>query len=83
MMEIPNTDEIKNPSPAVAALRAQLMDGLCDVDTLAEALNKTKRQVQNYIREGLPVVYIGRNPFPVVSKARDWLISRRDQKHAA
>jgi hypothetical protein len=72
MIDIPDTG--KEPSAAVAAVRAELMNGLATVEVFAEAIDKTPRQVQNYIRAGMPVVRYGKTPYVIVTPARDWLI---------
>ena len=67
-----------NPeSPAVAAIRGMLLDGLAGVEDFATAADRTVRTVYSWIAAGLPVVYIGRTPYVVVAPARDWLRSRR------
>lgn len=60
-------------SPAVAAIRAKMLDGLAPVDAFAAAIGKTPRTIYSYIALGLPVTYIGRTPYVIIEPARDWL----------
>ena len=64
-------------SPAVAELRAKLLDGLAPIDTFAEAIDKTPRTVFAYIAQGMPALYIGRTPYVRIDTARDWLLAQR------
>jgi hypothetical protein len=66
-------------SPAVAAIRAKLLDGLAEVDVFAEAAGKTPRTVFGWIAAGLPVSYVGRTPYVVVEPAREWLRTKRQR----
>jgi hypothetical protein len=63
-------------SPAVAAVRNRLMDGLADVNTFATALGKSRRRVQQLLAEGLPHIHYGQTPYVQIDKAKDWLLSR-------
>jgi hypothetical protein len=77
MIEIPDDTDRDKLTPSVEEVRAELMAGLSDVSTFAAAIRRTPRQVQNWIRAGMPTIYFGRTPFPEVSAARAWLASRR------
>jgi hypothetical protein len=64
-------------SPAVAAVRAKLMEGLAPVDAFAQALGKCERVVKSWLGKGMPHIRYGRTPYIVVDQARDWLINRK------
>jgi hypothetical protein len=64
-------------SPAVAAIRAQLMDGRASLQDFAAAINKSTRTVHTYIAQGMPTEYVGKTPYPVVEEAIKWLRARR------
>ena len=42
----------------------------------AEAIDRSERQVNNYVAEGMPSVKIGRSRFIVLAEARPWLLAR-------
>jgi hypothetical protein len=75
-MTIDISDEVKEPSPAVAAVRAELMNGLATVDVFAEAIGKTHRQIQNYVRAGMPHVRYGKTPHICITEAKHWLLAK-------
>jgi hypothetical protein len=64
-------------SAEAEALRAQLLEGLAPVPLFAAAANRTVRQINTWISEGLPIVRIGRTPYVVIEKARPWLVARK------
>jgi hypothetical protein len=70
------SEEERTIPPAVAAVRAKMLNDLTSVDVFAKAIEKTPRTVQNWIVQGLPVTYIGRTPYVMVDAARDWLMKR-------
>jgi hypothetical protein len=74
MIELSTTDE--NLSPAAAAVRLKLMDGLAPLGAFAQAIGRGERQVQNWIADGLPCVRYGKTPYIVIDEAKRWLISR-------
>ena len=50
---------VQDACPAVAAVRAKLLDGLTSIEVFAAAINRTTRQVSTWIAQGLPVTYVG------------------------
>lgn len=74
MIELPETQE--HLTAAAAAVRANLLAGLCDVPTFASALGKTDRAVQAWMTKGLPHVRVGNTPYVVIDEAKRWLFSR-------
>jgi hypothetical protein len=72
---IPDHTEAEE-SPAVAAVRHRLMDGLADVGTFAAALGRSRRRVQQLLAEGLPHIHYGQKPYVQIDAARAWLIAR-------
>ena len=75
MLQSPDTTE--NLPADVAAVRQTFMAGLCTVETLAAAIGKSTQSIRLYIRDGMPVVYYGRDPYPVIEEAKRWLINRK------
>jgi hypothetical protein len=61
------------------SINRKLMDGLATVPAFAEGVNKTTRTVGLYIRDGMPVIYIGRTPYPIVDRALAWLKARGER----
>ena len=61
-------------TPAAAAVRAALLDGLTTVEAFAEGVGKCKRTVDEWIARGMPTVYVGRTPYIPINQARDWLL---------
>ena len=58
---------------ASVAIRAKVFEDLAAISEYAAAHNKCDRTVWNWIALGLPVTYIGRTPYVVLSKAaRFW-----------
>ena len=74
-MTIDISDEVEEPSAAVAAVRAELMNGLTTIEVFAEAIGKTRRQIQNYIRDGMPHIRYGKTPYICITQAKDWLLA--------
>ena len=74
MIELPETQE--HLTAAAAAVRANLLAGLCDVPTFASALGKTDRAVQAWMSKGLPHGRLGNTPYVVIDEAKRWLFSR-------
>ncbi len=68
--------------PAVASLRAKLLDGLAPIEPFGEAIGKTTRTIFAYIAPGMPTTYIGRTPYVQVDAASAWLRSRRSTENA-
>jgi hypothetical protein len=60
-------------SPEVEAVRALLLVGLAPIPAFAKAVNRSPRQVNTWIAEGLPIIRIGRTPYVDLPKARPWL----------
>lgn len=54
-------------------LRDKLFDDLATVPTFAKAIRKAPRSVLRLSKEGLPVTYIGKTPYVVISKAMEFL----------
>jgi hypothetical protein len=63
--------------PKAEDLRRRLYEGLSDPDKFAEAGDFSPRTLSKYIQQGMPVVYIGRKPYPVTDEAIAWLRNRR------
>ena len=74
MIDISN--ETEEPSAAVAAVRAELMTGLATVEVFAEAIGKTRRMIQYYIREGMPHIRYGKTPYICITEAKHWLLAK-------
>jgi hypothetical protein len=70
-------------SPEIAELRAKLFDGITPLRNLALAQNCTLRTMQTYVAEGMPCVWIGPSPYPIVDEAIPWIRNRRRRKLAA
>lgn len=65
----------------IRAIRAKAMDDLAEIEDYALAIDKSVRSVWNYIRDGLPVTYIGGTPYVVLSKSgKYWANKAREQK---
>jgi hypothetical protein len=74
MLQIPETT---NTLPADAeAVRQHFMQGLCSVEALAAALDKKPTTVRQWIKSGLPCVRFGKDCYPIIDAARQWLIAR-------
>lgn len=58
------------------SIRRQVFADLASVADYAAALGKCERSVWSYIRQGLPVTYIGRTPYIVLSKAAAYWAGR-------
>lgn len=67
------------PAPVadVQGVRAQVLKGAAPLDVFADAIGKSARMVRNYIRDGMPCVYIGRDVYPLVEEGAEWLRTRR------
>jgi hypothetical protein len=63
-------------SPAVAAVRASLLDGLTPVEVFAAAVDRSPRQIKTWITLGLPIVRVGKTPYVQVRAAREWIMRR-------
>lgn len=73
-----NCAEIEQAAdPRPDDLRRRMYEGLSDPDKFAEAGDFSPRTLSKYIQQGMPVVYIGRKPYPVTDAAIAWLRSRR------
>ncbi len=57
----------------VAELRAKLFDDLAPFQTFAKAVGKSERAVGRWAKNGLPIRYIGKRPYVVVSQAMEFL----------
>jgi hypothetical protein len=77
MVEIPEVTNPEELSSAVAAVRAEFFSGLTDVPTLAAVLDRTPRQIHEYIKQGMPTVYYGSTAYPIIKEAKAWLMSRK------
>ena len=51
------------------------MNGLTTIEVFAEAIGKTRRQIQNYIRDGMPHIRYGKTPYICITQAKDWLLA--------
>lgn len=72
--------EVSVSSNAADALRQRLFEGMVPVPTFAAAVNCTTRTVSTWINEGLPVHYVGRDPYVIIEPARAWLLARRKRR---
>lgn len=52
---------------------------LATLEDYAAALSKSERSIWTYISQGLPVTYIGRTPYIVLSKAAAYWADRARQ----
>ena len=62
-------------SPEAKAIREKLLDGLGEVDYVAEAFDRSPRCVNGWIAKGLPVQYIGRKPYVILNEVKPFLHS--------
>lgn len=62
------------------AIRQKAMADFAAIPEYAAAINKCERSVWSYIRQGLPVTYIGRTPYIVLSKANTYWADRARQR---
>jgi len=62
----------------VEEIRQKALRGIAPLKVFAKGVDKTPRTIHNYISQGLPVVYIGRTPYPKIEEGIEWLRSRRD-----
>jgi hypothetical protein len=60
----------------VSAIRDKMMAGLAPVTVFADAVSKSRRTVEIWIAQGMPIIHIGRTPYVDVDAARDWLRTR-------
>ena len=74
------TTEKPDSSAEVAAIRATVMADIAAVHEYGAAIGKTERSVWTYVRQGLPVTYIGRTPYVVLSKAAAFWSDRAQQR---
>jgi hypothetical protein len=72
-----------NLSPAGAAVRNVLLEGLTSVRAFAEGVDKCERTVNQWIAQGMPTVYVGRTPYIPIAEARAWLLKPRSRCAAA
>jgi hypothetical protein len=58
-----------------------VLEGFISQDELSAQLDKTRRTLQRWerLREGPPVVYIGRDPYYSIESVRAWIKSRERQ----
>lgn len=70
------SDTDTEPSDDVAAVRAKLLAGLATVEITAKALGKSPRTIQRMIaRKEIPVIRIGRKPYPIIEGTREALMA--------
>jgi len=77
-MLFPSIETDQLASPAVAAVRAKLLDGLTTVPVFAEAIGRSERQVRIWLREGMPGMRVGKTPYIRIAEARAWIEGRSD-----
>jgi hypothetical protein len=73
------SNHFNEPNPVVQAIRAKAMADLALIPDYATAINKCERSVWTYVKHGLPVTYIGRTPYVVLSKAAAYWSDRARQ----
>jgi hypothetical protein len=61
--------------PNVNDVRAALLGGTTDINTLAAALDCSIRKIERMIPQGLPVIRIGRDRRFNLERCREWLMS--------
>jgi hypothetical protein len=64
-------------SPLVQEIRTALMQGLASVPEFALATGRCERTIWTYLGQGMPVEYVGRTPFVVITPAIEWLRRRK------
>jgi hypothetical protein len=74
MINFPETD--KNLDCEALAIRGRMLNGAARLKPFADAVDKSERQVQNWLAEGMPHIRIGKTPWILVDEAKVWLISR-------
>ncbi len=79
---LPDYNEHATRPNAVEAIRTRAMADLAAIPDYAAAIDKSERSVWTYVRQGLPVTYIGRTPYIVLSKAEAYW-SDRARAHTA
>jgi hypothetical protein len=76
------SDTQQNPSSAITAVRAAMLDGLATFADFAAAVGKSSRTIQRLAaQKKLPIVKFGREPYVVVSRAREILMAELRTGH--
>ncbi len=76
------SDIQQNPSSDVAAVRAAMLADLATYEAFAAALGISPRTIQRFAAQRkIPVVHFGREPFVVVSRAREILMAEVRMGH--
>jgi hypothetical protein len=70
-------------SAEVVDLRAKMFEDLAPIAVFAEAIKRTPRSVHRMVQQGLPITYVGKTPYVIISKAREFLLGTRAEHHAA
>ena len=65
---------------SVQIMRQKAFADLASVADYATAIKKSERSVWNYVRQGLPVTYIGLSAYVVLSQASEYWVSRTRQR---
>jgi hypothetical protein len=61
----------------VARARRALFDGWIPKATFAAAVNRSTRTIDDWIKDGLPVIYVGDDTHIPLDRGREWLAARR------
>lgn len=69
------------PTARIQQIQAAAMADLASVIDYAAAIGKCERSVWSYVRQGLPVTYIGRTAYIVLSKANAYWADRARQRN--
>jgi hypothetical protein len=67
---------------AVDAVRTKLYAGIVPVSVFAKARGVTNQTIRFYIALGMPAVWIGPAPYPVVDAAVEWIRTRKQREMA-
>jgi hypothetical protein len=68
---------IHGSTATAAAVRALLVEGRAPLEDFAAGIGKSVQTVRLYVRQGLPVDYIGSTPYIRVVPGLEWLRNRR------
>ena len=64
----------------IEVIRQKAFADMVTLKDYAAALGRSDRSLRNYVRQGLPVTYIGQSPYIVLSKAFEYWAARTRQK---
>jgi hypothetical protein len=77
----PAESDAESLTPVARQVRELLLTGTCPLARcslydFASGLSKSPRTIFSWIAQGMPVDYIGRQPWPRPVAALDWLVKR-------